>query len=347
MATFIGADGERLADEVRKVLRRDKQALLLIHEQSPSLGSCAFDFFFQSMPPNHVASGVYSSIAVAFHDGPFREVSVALAAEKLGAVRDGARRASIGRHVEARCSARSSGRIAPAPVERQVSLRVLAAMGSVPQVLQGHSPHPSPQPPRSHSPSRTPNPIGQMLMGAGKAIAMSLRIGGFEHTTEEQGEASSTRETHSIDARSHRNLLKRGSTRPVLPTCGSLSEVSCSGSELKSERSSFGDLCGVSAAATGFRGLLPAAEAPAAEGGSGMTFETFTIASQSFKLGGTRAAPPRPPPSSSLSSSTCPPIKRWASVQSNVRAKSFRLVKEEIDHRQAPKLPHPQDTVGW
>ena len=41
--------------------------------------------FFDTTPSELISSGLYNQIAVAFHEHPFREVSLALAGQKLGA----------------------------------------------------------------------------------------------------------------------------------------------------------------------------------------------------------------------------------------------------------------------
>ena len=52
---------------------------------APPRWLCGRYRFFQSTPTDLIANGLYSEIAMAFHEKPFREVSLALACQKLGA----------------------------------------------------------------------------------------------------------------------------------------------------------------------------------------------------------------------------------------------------------------------
>ena len=47
---------------------------------------CARRRVFQSTPTDLKEAGLYSPIAIAFHEQPFREVSLALAGQRLGAI---------------------------------------------------------------------------------------------------------------------------------------------------------------------------------------------------------------------------------------------------------------------
>eukprot|EP00308_Calcidiscus_leptoporus_P012910 CAMPEP_0119403930 /NCGR_PEP_ID=MMETSP1334-20130426/143636_1 /TAXON_ID=127549 /ORGANISM="Calcidiscus leptoporus, Strain RCC1130" /LENGTH=223 /DNA_ID=CAMNT_0007427881 /DNA_START=509 /DNA_END=1177 /DNA_ORIENTATION=- len=95
--TFAGEAGERLAEQLRLLrtlatplvpqswLARHPR-VLLVHERDRARGGCAeFGRFFETTPEDLVEGGLYADIAVAFHEEPFRQVSLALAARKLGA----------------------------------------------------------------------------------------------------------------------------------------------------------------------------------------------------------------------------------------------------------------------
>ena len=61
--------------------------MILAHECDPTLGGCEFSSFFQTTPQDLIADGLYSRVAVAFHTGQHRAVSLCLLARELGAVR--------------------------------------------------------------------------------------------------------------------------------------------------------------------------------------------------------------------------------------------------------------------
>ena len=61
--------------------------MILAHECDPTLGGCEFSRFFQTTPQDLIADGLYARVAVAFHTGLHRAVSLCLLARELGAVR--------------------------------------------------------------------------------------------------------------------------------------------------------------------------------------------------------------------------------------------------------------------
>ena len=61
--------------------------VILAHECDPTLGGCEFSRFFQTTPQDLIADGLYARVAVAFHTGQHRAVSLCLLARELGAVR--------------------------------------------------------------------------------------------------------------------------------------------------------------------------------------------------------------------------------------------------------------------
>ena len=204
---------------------------LFAQENDATLGACEFGRFFQVTPPDLLNSGIYASLAIAFHDGSFRDVSAALLAVKLGAKRCARdrRRASIGLV--------QTARVAPNLPKRKASQRVLRwqMVDTAPTSLPSLPPPPL-------MPTRDPSPARSMLHRAGKAVAAVLKIGGFEMKKEDLSEASNVKERHSIDARSHRNPMLRKDSRQgtwtSLPTTR-LSE-STAASEGGSTRSNLG-----------------------------------------------------------------------------------------------------------
>ena len=82
--TFVGEAGERLAEEVRAMVRTD-QPIVMMHENDMQNGGCEFGRFFSTTPQDLIADGLYKALAFALYPGHFRAVSVALVAKKLGA----------------------------------------------------------------------------------------------------------------------------------------------------------------------------------------------------------------------------------------------------------------------
>ena len=83
-ATFVGEEGEVLAEEVRSALA-SRFPLVMVHENDKSAGGCEFAHFFVTTPQDLIADGLYNALAHAWHPEPFRAVSVALVAQAFGA----------------------------------------------------------------------------------------------------------------------------------------------------------------------------------------------------------------------------------------------------------------------
>jgi len=85
--TFLGLRGQLLAHELRTARKHHIQ-IVLVHEQDPERGGCAFDRFFETTPEDLVIDGLYKKIANACHTGPHRDVSLALIIKVMGAVEE-------------------------------------------------------------------------------------------------------------------------------------------------------------------------------------------------------------------------------------------------------------------
>jgi hypothetical protein len=83
--TFVGSAGERLAEEVRQMMRSHR-SIVMLHENDMDNGGCEFSRFFATTPQDLIADGLYKALALAYYPGHFRPVSIALIAKKLGAV---------------------------------------------------------------------------------------------------------------------------------------------------------------------------------------------------------------------------------------------------------------------
>jgi hypothetical protein len=83
--TFVGSAGERLAEEVRQMMRSHR-SIVMLHENDMDNGGCEFSRFFATTPLDLIADGLYKALALAYYPGHFRPVSIALIAKKLGAV---------------------------------------------------------------------------------------------------------------------------------------------------------------------------------------------------------------------------------------------------------------------
>ena len=83
--TFVGKAGEQLAEEVRIMMHTD-QPIVMLHENDMEGGGCDFGHFFSTTPQDVIADGLFKALALAYYPGPFRRVSLTLAAKKLGAV---------------------------------------------------------------------------------------------------------------------------------------------------------------------------------------------------------------------------------------------------------------------
>ena len=56
--------------------------IVMIHENDVQRDGCEFEHFFVTRPQDLIDAGLYTSIALAFHPTPHREVSLALPAAK-------------------------------------------------------------------------------------------------------------------------------------------------------------------------------------------------------------------------------------------------------------------------
>ena len=82
-STFVGPDGEALADDVRAARSFDVP-IVLVHENDPSAGGCPFGTFFQTTPADLIDGGLFGPVAIEWHPGPYRSVSIAEVAKALG-----------------------------------------------------------------------------------------------------------------------------------------------------------------------------------------------------------------------------------------------------------------------
>jgi hypothetical protein len=87
MRRGAGLRGQLLAHELRTARKHHIQ-IVLVHEQDPERGGCAFDRFFETTPEDLVIDGLYKKIANACHTGPHRDVSLALIIKVMGAVEE-------------------------------------------------------------------------------------------------------------------------------------------------------------------------------------------------------------------------------------------------------------------
>jgi len=88
LKTFVGAEGEKLAKEVRRARLEKKLPVILVHENDQADGrdGCEFAHFFGTTPSDLIDGGLYATIAVAFMPSrAHRRVSYALCGKLLGA----------------------------------------------------------------------------------------------------------------------------------------------------------------------------------------------------------------------------------------------------------------------
>ena len=104
----LGASLVRMASNMRELHRTgsslnergagagsaDKIRIVLVHEADPAKGGCEFGAFFGTTPQGLIDEGIYKEIAIALHTPPHRAISLALAAQALGATKDTARLAA-------------------------------------------------------------------------------------------------------------------------------------------------------------------------------------------------------------------------------------------------------------
>ena len=60
--------------------------MILVHECDPMLGGCEFGSLFQTTPQDLISDGLYARVAVAFHTGQYRAVSLCMLAREIKAV---------------------------------------------------------------------------------------------------------------------------------------------------------------------------------------------------------------------------------------------------------------------
>ena len=60
------------------MLKDHKPAIILSHECDNRRNACEFGNFFTTTPDDLIKSGLYSDIAVAFHEPPFRQARPSL-----------------------------------------------------------------------------------------------------------------------------------------------------------------------------------------------------------------------------------------------------------------------------
>lgn len=84
-ATFAGSNLDAVESEAARALQ-DGVQIVLVHEQRPVRGACAFDVFFQMCPQWLVRRGLFKSIATPLYDSPLHlRIAMALVAEQMGA----------------------------------------------------------------------------------------------------------------------------------------------------------------------------------------------------------------------------------------------------------------------
>ena len=84
--TWLGEEGEALAELVRWTRSADDDEIVMVHENDPARGGCEFGHLFSTTPPDLLDDGIYSSIAIALHAPPHRAVSLAQVAQACGAL---------------------------------------------------------------------------------------------------------------------------------------------------------------------------------------------------------------------------------------------------------------------
>ena len=60
--------------------------IVAVHEKDPCAGACEFSAFFAVAPQDLIDDGLFGPLAVAWHKGPYRPVSIQLVAQALGSV---------------------------------------------------------------------------------------------------------------------------------------------------------------------------------------------------------------------------------------------------------------------
>ena len=83
-STFCGDHSAALADELRDA-RQAGIRILMVHENDPAAGSCAFGDIINQTPHDLVEAKLYGELAQAWYPPPYRDASIQLVAEVLGA----------------------------------------------------------------------------------------------------------------------------------------------------------------------------------------------------------------------------------------------------------------------
>ena len=143
LSTFVGEEGERLAEEVRAALSCDLP-LLMIHVTDcfESMGGCPFDRFFHVTPPDLVRGGLYKPLAVPWYPAPHLRVSTALAVQALGATKT--KRASP---PSSNPSGGQPSKALGSPAKAHTGKAILEAALEATSRLQGHDPRVMTEPP--------------------------------------------------------------------------------------------------------------------------------------------------------------------------------------------------------
>mmetsp|Transcript_26482 Transcript_26482/g.77010 ORF Transcript_26482/g.77010 Transcript_26482/m.77010 type:complete len:138 (+) Transcript_26482:238-651(+) len=85
-STWAGDGAEALAEQVRAA-RNARLPIVMAHENDVERAGCIFKHFFEVTPRDLLADGLYDDLAVGCHADPHRQVSFALLATALGAIK--------------------------------------------------------------------------------------------------------------------------------------------------------------------------------------------------------------------------------------------------------------------
>ncbi|EOD23484.1 hypothetical protein EMIHUDRAFT_239574 [Emiliania huxleyi CCMP1516] len=103
--TFVGEAGDALEMEVHAAISAGVEVVVL-HEKDPGAGSVPFEHFLQVTPEQLVRAGLYRALATPWFPGPHARVSLATAAQAMGASK---RKKGHGQAARSRCSASTPG----------------------------------------------------------------------------------------------------------------------------------------------------------------------------------------------------------------------------------------------
>mmetsp|Transcript_5827 Transcript_5827/g.14296 ORF Transcript_5827/g.14296 Transcript_5827/m.14296 type:complete len:368 (-) Transcript_5827:343-1446(-) len=84
--TFEGNVGQQLADEVRQARFKGIE-MILTHELDEERDGCPFSRLLEATPDDLVHDGLYQKRPIAFEAEPYRDISLALLAKALGAIK--------------------------------------------------------------------------------------------------------------------------------------------------------------------------------------------------------------------------------------------------------------------